>query len=104
MTLRITHVEEGSSLRATLRLEGRLVAEWAALLERECSGLLRTAAAVSLDLTGVGIVDRAGIEVLKRLGLAGVRIRCRPGPVAGVLEAEGVRVTRDAGGDDDERP
>jgi ABC-type transporter Mla MlaB component len=95
VALRITR-EEGSRSRALLRLEGSVVAEWAALLERECLGILRSRGAVSLDLTGVNFVDRAGVEVLERLSRAGVEIRCRSGPVASVLEGEGVRVTRDA--------
>ena len=99
MTLRITR-EEGSRSRALLRLEGSVVAECAALLERECLGLLRSGGAVSLDLAGVSFVDRAGVEALERLSRQGVEIRCRPGPVASVLEAEGVRVTRDADGVD----
>ncbi len=103
MTLRITR-EEGSRSRALLRLEGSIVAEWAALLERECSGLLRSRGAVSLDLAGVRLVDRSGVEALERLSRAGVEIRCRPGPVAGVLEGEGVRVTLDADGVDHGRP
>jgi anti-anti-sigma regulatory factor len=95
VTLRITR-EEGSRSRALLRLEGSVVAEWAALLERECLSVLRSRGAVSLDLTGVNFVDRAGVDVLERLSRAGVEIRCRSGPVASVLEGEGVRVTRDA--------
>jgi hypothetical protein len=96
VTLRITR-EEGSRSRATLRLEGRVVGEWVALLRRECSDLLRSSATVSLDLKGVGFVDRAGVEVLGRLSRAGVEIRCPPGPVASVLSGEGIRVTHDAG-------
>ena len=52
---------------------------------------------VSLDLAGVDFVDWAGVDALKRLSRAGIEIRCRWGPVASVLEAEGVRVTRDVG-------
>jgi len=96
MTLRITR-KEGSRSRATLKLEGSLVAEWAALLERECSDLLRVSASVSLDLAAVGFVDRAGVEALERLSRAGVEIRCPSGAVASVLSGEGVRVTHDCG-------
>lgn len=98
--LRITR-EEGSDSRATLRLEGSIVAEWAALLERECSDLLGSAAAVSLDLAGVRLVDRAGIEALERLSRAGIEIRCRSGPVASVLEGEGVPISQDGAEVDD---
>lgn len=51
---------------------------------------------------GVTFVDRAGVRTLRRLNRKGVEIRCRPGPVASVLEGEGIRVTQD--GVDDERP
>ena len=100
MTLRITR-KEGSR---TLKLEGRLVAEWAALLERECFDLRRSRGAVNLDLADVSFVDRAGIEALDRLSRAGVDIHCRSGPVASVLEGEGVRVTRDVDGLHERRP
>jgi hypothetical protein len=90
VTLRITR-EEGSRSRALLRLEGSVVAECAALLARECLSVLRSGGAVSLDLVGVNFV-----EALEWLSRAGVEIRCRSGPVASVLEGEGVRLTRDA--------
>ena len=100
MTLRITR-EEGSRHRTKLWLDWSVVREWATLLEHECSCLLRASVAVSLDLTGVRIVDRAGVETLERLSRAGVEIRCRPGAVASVLEGEGIRVTWNANGEDD---
>jgi anti-anti-sigma regulatory factor len=96
VTLRITR-KEGSPHRATLKLEGRVAAEWAALLERECSRLLRSGAEVSLDLSAVTFVDRAGVQALERMSRKGVVIRCRPGAVASVLEGEGVHVTLNAG-------
>lgn len=93
MTLRITR-EEGSRSPVRLSLEGSVVGQWATLLEQECSRLLQDFAAVSLDLTRVGIVDLAGVEALERLGRAGVEIRCRAGVVASVLEGEGIHITR----------
>ena len=100
--LRITREEEPLS-GVMLRLEGSVAGEWAALLESECSGLLRFRGTVGLDLAGVTYVDRTGLEVLARLNSAGVVILCRPGPVASVLEGEGIRVRRGADGADDER-
>jgi anti-anti-sigma regulatory factor len=94
VTLRITR-RKGSRSRATLRLEGRVVAEWAALLERECSELLRSRREVVLDLAAVTFVDRAGVRTIGRLSRAGVEIRSRPGAVASVLEGEGIPVTQD---------
>jgi anti-anti-sigma regulatory factor len=99
--LRITRKKRSRS-RATLVLEGRVAAEWVALLERECSDLLRSRLALRLDLVGVTFVDRVGVRTLRRLDRKGVEIRCRPGPVASVLEGEGIRVTEEGGGD--ERP
>ena len=103
MTLRITR-QRGSRYRANLRLEGRLVAEWAALLERECLDLLLSRGAVSLDLAGVVFVDRAGVDVLGRISHMGVEIHCRSRLIASVLEGEGVRVTLDADAADERRP
>src|SRR5262245_39386146 len=98
MVLRIT-LEEGLRPRATLKLEGSLAGEWTALLERECTGLLRAWGALRLDLAGVGFVDRAGVGVLGRLSRAGAEIRgCTP-TVAGVLLAEGVRLAQDTDGE-----
>jgi len=101
VTLRITR-KKASRSRVTLVLEGKVAAEWAALLVRECSDLLVSRLAVTLDLAGVTFVDRAGVRTLRRLDRKGVEIRCRPGPVANVLEGEGIRVTED--GVRDERP
>ena len=102
MVLRITQ-NEGADSGAILRLEGRVVAEVAAVLEQECSELLRSRDEVSLDLAGVSFVDRVGVEVLQRLSRAGAEILCPSGPVASVLEGAGVRVTLDADSVDDDR-
>ncbi|HEU5180332.1 MAG TPA: STAS domain-containing protein [Candidatus Polarisedimenticolia bacterium] len=76
-------------------LEGRILAEGAHLLERECFELLSSRDEVSVDLTQVSFVDKAGVKVLLGLNLAGVEIRCRPGAVASVLEGEGIHLTLD---------
>jgi ABC-type transporter Mla MlaB component len=95
VVLRITEQGESGSW-VVLRLEGRLVAEMALLLESECAALLETRDEVNLDLAGVGFVDLNGIEVLQRLSRAGAVIFCPPGPVASVLEGAGVPVRPDA--------
>ena len=99
MTLRITR-KKASRSRVTLMLEGKVAAEWAALLVRECFDLLGSRLAVTLDLAGVTFVDRAGVRTLQRLCRSGVEIRCRPGPVASVLEGEGICVMPDGAGDE----
>jgi anti-anti-sigma regulatory factor len=103
VVLRITQ-NEGSDSGANLRLEGRVVAEVAAVLEQECAELLKNRAEVSLDLAGVTFVDLAGLGVLQRLSRAGVEIFCPSGPVASVLEGVGVRVTLDANSVDNGQP
>lgn len=95
--MRIT-VEQVSDDRTTLRVEGSVGAEWADLLERECSGHLHAGVSLTLDLAGVDFVDRLGVETLRRLRRNGVEIRCRCGAVASVLGAEGVRITLMPGG------
>jgi hypothetical protein len=59
---------------------------------------------VHLDLASVGFVDWAAVEALERLSRAGVEISCRSGPVASVLEGEGIRITRESNGVDDGQP
>lgn len=93
MMLWITREEKPGDRATTLKLEGSVGAGWAAVLECECSGLIRAGVAVSLDLAEVDILDRSGIENLRRLARDGVEIRCRCGAVAGLLEAEGVPIT-----------
>ena len=64
--LRVTRVSE-DNLTLTLRVEGRIVREWAAFLERECEALLGDFSLVQLDLSGVSYVDRNGVAALRRL-------------------------------------
>jgi hypothetical protein len=52
----------------------------------------RSGASLRLDLEGVGFVDRAGVEALRRLSREGTEICCPAGPVASVIEGEGIRV------------
>ena len=89
MLLRITHRDTG-----TLTLEGRVVRTFIELLERECSELFAVSNHPILDLAGVTLVDRAGIESLKRLNRRGAVLRGCSDPVASILEAEDVVVDR----------
>jgi anti-anti-sigma regulatory factor len=78
----------------TLALQGRIVAEWADLLERECADVMRSKLRVVLDLSEVVFIGRHGVETLGRLGRAGVRFTgCTP-LVAAMLEQEGITVRR----------
>jgi anti-anti-sigma regulatory factor len=80
-----------------LLLHGRIAAEWAELLERECEELSRSGFRVVLDLSEVVFIGRSGLETLGRLGRAGVRIvGCSP-LIAAMLEQEGIKQTEGLG-------
>ena len=77
-----------------LVLQGRIVAEWADLLERECAKLIGSKLRVALDLSEVVFIGRSGLEALGRLSRAGARvIGCTP-LIAAMLEQEGIAVRR----------
>ena len=77
-----------------LLLQGRIVAEWANLLERECVELMRSDVRVVLDLGEVVFIGRAGLEALTRLDRAGAKvIGCTP-LIAAMLEQEGIKTVR----------
>jgi anti-anti-sigma regulatory factor len=64
--LRITRsVENHSSV--TLKLEGRIVSQWVAVLEQECLLLRQKKQNVVLDFSSVTFIDSQGIEMLKQL-------------------------------------
>jgi len=67
--LRISKAVASPSL-ATLRVEGRVVAEWVPVLERECRLALQENGRVRLDLSAVTFVDGRGLAALRRLGAA----------------------------------
>jgi anti-anti-sigma regulatory factor len=62
--LRITRVEDNGA-PVTLKLEGKVSDQWAALLETECRSLLRHRKDVRLDFSGVSFVDAVGVKVVK---------------------------------------
>jgi anti-anti-sigma regulatory factor len=80
--------------RAVLALQGRFVAAWADLLERECAEAGRFGLPVALDLTEVRYVSRAGLAILARLCRGGVVLAACPPLIAEMLEQEGIDVGR----------
>lgn len=64
--LRITEVADSPSV-VTLRMEGRVVSEWVAVLEEEVLKHLRQAREVRLDFSGVTFIDRRGVEMLRQI-------------------------------------
>lgn len=100
--LRILRDDEQSP-RVTLRLQGAIVSEWAGVLENECLELQRSGHVVLLDLSGVTLIGRVGLEVLRDLEDLGVEIDgCLP-LMAEVLKGYGIRVGRAAEGAADEK-
>ena len=82
------------SHEVTLNLQGRMVAVWANLLERECDELIRSGFRVELDVSGVVFIGRSGLEALSRMSRCGVGIiGCSPW-VAAMLEQEGIVTVR----------
>ena len=70
---RITRVVEGPG-RTTLRVEGRIVAEWVSVLERECWLALEDNGPVRLDLSAVVFADGLGVAALRRFRGNGLEI------------------------------
>lgn len=56
----------------TLKLEGSLIGLWVDELRRSCDMARLEGRRVTLDLTDVGFVDWAGLELLRTLEEAGV--------------------------------
>ena len=73
----------------TLQVEGRLVLDWAPLLEREVEALLTTFQSVRLDLAQVAYVDGDGRETLKRLLSRRIEIVNCPPLILQILAIEG---------------
>jgi ABC-type transporter Mla MlaB component len=71
--LRISRATESPSL-ATLRVEGRVVAAWVPVLERECWLALQENGHVRVDLSAVTFVDGRGVAALRHLGANDVEI------------------------------
>ena len=64
--LRITIANERAE-SATLKVEGRIAADWVELLESEVQTFLRQGKRLSLDLSAVTVIDARAADMLKRL-------------------------------------
>lgn len=83
--LKITKIHESQS-DVLLKLEGKITAEWVALLDSECRSLLRQKKTVHLDCSHVDFIDASGVEVLKHLPQRHVTLICAPGFVTELLQ------------------
>jgi anti-anti-sigma regulatory factor len=86
--LKITKIQESRS-EVLLKLEGKITAKWADLLDRECRLLLRQEKAVYLDCTNVDFIDAGGVEVLNGLPRTQVTLMSAPGFVTELLQIGG---------------
>ena len=88
MMLKITKIQESRS-DVLLKLEGKITAEWAGLLDEECRVLLQEKKAVYLDCSHVDFIDARGIEILNGLPPTHVTLMSAPGYVAELLQIGG---------------
>jgi ABC-type transporter Mla MlaB component len=85
MMLKITKIHESRS-DVFLKLEGKITAEWATLLDGECWLLLRQEKTVHLDCAHVDFIDARGVEVLNNLPRTHVTLMSAPGFMTKLLE------------------
>jgi ABC-type transporter Mla MlaB component len=85
MMLKITKIQESRS-DVLLKLEGKITAQWAALLDGECRSLLRQEKIVCLDCSHVDFIDATGVEVLNNLPRRQVTLMSAPGFVTELLQ------------------
>jgi len=88
MMLKITKIQESRS-DVLLKLEGKITAEWAALLDGECRVLLREKKVVYLDCSHVDFIDATGVEVLNKLPQTQITLISASGYVTELLQLGG---------------
>ncbi|MCI0428796.1 MAG: STAS domain-containing protein [Nitrospiraceae bacterium] len=88
MMLKITRIQESRS-DVLLKLEGKITAQWASLLDGECRSLLRQEKNVYLDCSDVDFIDAGGVEVLNNLPQTQVTLISAPGYVTELLQTGG---------------
>jgi len=71
--LRITKLSESAG-SVTLKVEGRIVSEWVAVLEQECLKWLRAKPEVLLDFSEVTFIEHNGVAMLKRIASTNLRL------------------------------
>lgn len=86
--LKITKIQE-SGKEVLLKLEGKITAQWAALLDGECRTILRQNKVVYLDCSNVDFIDARGVEVLNNLPRTHVTLMSAPGFVTELLQIGG---------------
>lgn len=76
--LRISAIYQDETT-TTLRLEGHLAGAWIAELRDACERTLATGRKVTIDLAGVSLIERPGLDLLASLSRRPVRlVHCSP--------------------------
>ena len=88
MMLKITMIQESWN-DVLLQLEGKITAQWASLLDRECRSLLRQEKTLYLDCSHVDFIDARGVEVLNNLPQTQVNLMNAPGFITELLQIGG---------------
>jgi len=86
--LKITKTQESGS-DVLLKLEGKITAQWADLLDGECRSFLRQKKIVNLDCSHVDFIDQRGVEVVKNFPSTQVTLMSAPGFVTELLQIGG---------------
>ena len=86
--LKITMIQESWN-DVLLQLEGKITAQWASLLDRECRSLLRQEKTLYLDCSQVDFIDARGVEVLNNLPQTQVNLMNAPGFITELLQIGG---------------
>ncbi len=86
--LKITTTERNGHT-VVLKLEGKIIDQWAALLDHECRTALQHHSQVELDCAAVDFMDQRGIEVMKNLPRKHVTLIGAPGFVMELLQTGG---------------
>jgi anti-anti-sigma regulatory factor len=86
--LKITKIQErvGDVL---LKLEGKIMEQWAALLDGECRSYIRKKKVVYLDCSNVEYIDARGVEVVNNLPRKHVTVLSAPSVVQELLQSGG---------------
>ncbi len=64
--LKITEINNNSEI-TSLKLEGKIIKEWADLLKQECENYLSAHKSLKLDFSEVSFIDSYGTQILKKL-------------------------------------
>lgn len=86
--LKITKTQESAS-EVSLTLEGKVIEQWAALLDGICRAHIRDKKTVQLDCANVDFVDASGVDVLNNFPRRQVKLLRAPGFMTQLLHNGG---------------